>query len=185
MHKVVLFDWDDTLIRTMEFQYVSYKRAFHIFNFELSKNEFLSHAGFNGKEITTKIIKDNNLEITTEEIYQAKQNYHSSRIDKPEVIENTISLLKIFGEKYKTGIVSSGFRHNIQPVVDELDLKVDLIITATEYKGLLKPNPGIYNYAINYFSVAPDECIVFEDSAPGIQAAKDAGIKTIINVKKF
>lgn len=42
-----------------------------------------------------------------------------------------------------------------------------------------KPAPDIFLYAARELGVKPEECIVFEDSANGILAAVNAGMKTI------
>lgn len=48
-----------------------------------------------------------------------------------------------------------------------------------------KPSPDIYLYTAKKIDVAPEQCIAIEDSAHGIQAAKDAGMFCIgINTSK-
>ena len=42
-----------------------------------------------------------------------------------------------------------------------------------------KPHPDIYLYAAKKLGVAPEECIVFEDSPHGINAGNSAGMHTI------
>jgi beta-phosphoglucomutase-like phosphatase (HAD superfamily) len=42
-----------------------------------------------------------------------------------------------------------------------------------------KPNPAIYLHAAQQLGIAPEECIAIEDSAHGIQAAKNAGMLCI------
>jgi sugar-phosphatase len=42
-----------------------------------------------------------------------------------------------------------------------------------------KPHPAVYTSAINLLKESPDACIAFEDSWPGVQAAKAAGTITI------
>lgn len=45
-----------------------------------------------------------------------------------------------------------------------------------------KPNPAIYLYALEKLGIEPDECIVFEDTIRGFEAAANAGITRIISV---
>ena len=42
----------------------------------------------------------------------------------------------------------------------------------------LKPDPEIYLTVMQDFGVTPQECLVFEDSLIGVQAAKASGIET-------
>jgi beta-phosphoglucomutase-like phosphatase (HAD superfamily) len=45
--------------------------------------------------------------------------------------------------------------------------------------NICKPRPDIYLHAAKKLGCAPAECIAIEDSAPGILAAKRAGMKCI------
>ena len=42
-----------------------------------------------------------------------------------------------------------------------------------------KPAPDLYELALARLGLPPEDCIVFEDSAPGVRAAKAAGIFTV------
>ena len=53
----------------------------------------------------------------------------------------------------------------------------DLILTAEEF-GNPKPAPDCYLKAAQRLGLPPSECVVFEDSDAGLQAARSAGIYT-------
>jgi beta-phosphoglucomutase-like phosphatase (HAD superfamily) len=42
-----------------------------------------------------------------------------------------------------------------------------------------KPDPYVYTYTMGLMGVKPDQCVIVEDSALGIQAGKAAGAKVI------
>lgn len=50
-----------------------------------------------------------------------------------------------------------------------------------------KPAPDLYLYAAHKMLVSPEECLVIEDSATGVQAARQAGMKTLsfVNSQRF
>jgi len=48
-----------------------------------------------------------------------------------------------------------------------------------------KPAPDIYQYVLEKMNAKPEECIVFEDSHHGLQAALKAGLKTIVTVTDY
>lgn len=48
-----------------------------------------------------------------------------------------------------------------------------------------KPAPDIYQYVLEKMNVPPEECIVFEDSWQGLQAALKTGLKTIVTVNDY
>lgn len=53
------------------------------------------------------------------------------------------------------------------------------IYSVSQINNLCKPNPAIYLYAAEKLGIAPQECVAFEDSIPGIAAAKAAGMYCI------
>ena len=54
-------------------------------------------------------------------------------------------------------------------------------IHSAEHEPFGKPHPGVFLSAAASLDVAPDECLVFEDSAAGVLAAK-SGTMTVVAV---
>ncbi len=59
------------------------------------------------------------------------------------------------------------------------------VIAAGDIVAAKKPAPDIYHYVLEQMNLLPNNCLVFEDSSPGLQAATSAGIKTIITVNEY
>lgn len=78
----------------------------------------------------------------------------------------------------KAGIATSNSRQLVENVVQahQMESCFGCIMTACEVeKG--KPAPDIYLAVAKELAVAPENCLVFEDIIPGIQAGKAAGMK--------
>lgn len=182
MFKCAFFDFDDTMVRTMDLQYESYRQALKMgAGFELTRDTFEKYAGLNGKEILKSILGDNHL---VEDIYNIKHIIHKSRDEKVKPVKNVIKLYEILQDKYIVGIVTSGRRSNVERVLIDLKLNSNYILTSDEYTGPPKPNPGIYLQAMKDLNLKSEECIGFEDSYPGLAALTSAGIFAI-DVKNF
>lgn len=65
-----------------------------------------------------------------------------------------------------------------------LEKYFDLIYTREDVKKI-KPHPEVYLKAMQTLHAKPEECIVFEDSLVGIEAAQSAGIETIAIYDKY
>jgi len=50
---------------------------------------------------------------------------------------------------------------------------------ASEHVNKHKPDPEVYLKSASKLEVAPDRCVVFEDSFSGVMAAKNAGMKVV------
>lgn len=77
-------------------------------------------------------------------------------------------------------IASSSPYRLIDAVVDKLRIRDAFTVMRSavdETHG--KPNPAVYLTTARHLDVPPGDCLVFEDSAAGVQAAKAAGMYTI------
>ena len=79
-----------------------------------------------------------------------------------------------------TAIVSSAFRESIDATVRRMEISefVTRRFGADDYANS-KPAPDGFLHAADVLEVAPQRCLVFEDSLAGLNAARAAGMKVI------
>ncbi len=80
----------------------------------------------------------------------------------------------------RLALASNSDRIHVDRVVDQLGIRgfFDLIVTGDQVpQG--KPGPDIYLLAVSQLNVLPRECVALEDSQPGIESAKAAGLYCI------
>jgi beta-phosphoglucomutase-like phosphatase (HAD superfamily) len=67
----------------------------------------------------------------------------------------------------------------VEVLVDELGIRryFDALVTPGDLPG--KPDPAVFLLAATQLEVPHYHCIVIEDSIPGIEAARRAGMRTI------
>jgi HAD superfamily hydrolase (TIGR01509 family) len=80
---------------------------------------------------------------------------------------------------WKQAVASSAPPENVDALVDELGIRkyFAALVTPGDLPG--KPNPAVFLLAGNRLGVPPHNCIVIEDSIPGIEAARRAGMRCI------
>lgn len=96
-------------------------------------------------------------------------------------IPGSIDFVKQLKEKgFKVGLVtsSSDIKMNGVNQVLHFNQLFDTIVTASRVKKG-KPDPECYLLAAKDLNVKPEDCIVFEDSLAGIEAATKAGMRVI------
>ncbi len=59
------------------------------------------------------------------------------------------------------------------------------VIAAGDVVAAKKPDPAIYQYALDKLGLTPSQCIAFEDSYNGIRASCGAGLRTIVAVNGY
>ena len=59
------------------------------------------------------------------------------------------------------------------------------VIAAGDIVPAKKPAPDIYQYVLRVMELEAQHCLVFEDSAHGLKAASQTGLKTVITVNDY
>jgi beta-phosphoglucomutase len=79
---------------------------------------------------------------------------------------------------FQLAIVSGALRSEIEMILELAGLRPHFAeIVAAEDVRACKPDPGGYNRAREMLELAPKRCVVVEDSMPGLQAARAAGLR--------
>ncbi len=98
-----------------------------------------------------------------------------------QLLPGVIDTLDFFkSQQIPIALASSSPRQIIQSVVNTLDIKKYFkVMCSAEFEEFGKPHPAVFLSASNYLRIAPEECLVFEDSVNGVIAAKAAKMKCI------
>ena len=84
-------------------------------------------------------------------------------------------------EGHRLAIVSGALRREIDLVLDAAGLRRHFgIVVAAEDVSACKPDPQGYIRARQALGLAPERCVVVEDSLPGLAAARAAGLRCAV-----
>jgi beta-phosphoglucomutase len=129
-------------------------------------------------------------EYLTNLITRKTQAYQQqlAEIDKLPIYPGLTDLIfQIRAAKLPMAIVSGSVRAEIELVLNRIDLaKHFTVIVAGDDISTSKPDPQGYLLAVDRLNqkmpnlqLQPQECLVIEDTPPGIQAAKQAGMQVV------
>ncbi|MEI7879463.1 MAG: HAD family phosphatase [bacterium] len=112
---------------------------------------------------------------------QASQQYYESLRATVDIrIHSSIDLLKRLAQHHPVAIVSGSTRRQIEAAIELMDIRPYLqFYLGNEDYPFGKPDPTCFLLAARHFGVEPDQCLVFEDSAVGVRAAKAAKMHCI------
>lgn len=177
--KLIICDFDGTLADTFEANYLAYERAFECQGLNLDPNSYKQCFGFRFDRFMDAVnIYDPQVR---EQIRKDKQRFYPEYFDRVKVNHRLMYFIRQFHKSGgKTAVASTAQRANIMPLLEYIKVTdfFDLILAGNDIKHS-KPNPEIFIKALDLLNVCKEEALVFEDSAIGCQAAKNADIKYI------
>lgn len=103
-------------------------------------------------------------------------------IGSVDLIEPAVSLIKdLHSKRITLALTTSSSKRSTKIVFDKADLNnvFQEVVTNDDYDKR-KPDPESYLLTAKKLGVKPEECVVIEDSATGLEAAKAAGMKCIV-----
>ena len=178
--KLLITDFDGTLVDTFEANFLAYQKAFAMFGLELTEQQYRDCFGFRFDDFMSHMgINDND---TKNGIRLAKGDFYPLFFDKLIVNDPLLTLLKTFKNSGGlTAVASTARKENLMNALNFIDAAdaFSLILAGEDVKHG-KPNPEIYNTVLERLNILPPEAMVFEDSPVGIEAAKQSGINFVI-----
>ena len=99
-------------------------------------------------------------------------------MEKAELMPGFQSLIEELGEKgILIGVATGSYWTDL--VIERFDLDFDAKSDANLVEGNGKPDPETYELAIEKLGVEPEKAVAVEDSDPGVESAKRAGLHVI------
>lgn len=183
-NKLALFDLDGTLFNTNDVNYYSYKEALNNLGYDLDYEYFCTKC--NGrfyKEFLPEITdgKDSTLET----IHKQKKELYGKYLDKAKINNHLINIAKHIKDEYYLAVVTTASKKNTMDILKyyKIESLFDLILTHDDITKV-KPDPEGFLKAMNYFKIDCYNTIIFEDSKPGIEAARRTN-STVFVIDKF
>lgn len=179
----ILFDMDGVLVDSEPLHLEVEEAIFEELGINISKEEHFSYVGMAPLEVWTTIRRRYDLEIPAKRLFQLEQERKFALFQKREVslVEGVLPLLQQLHEKgYPIALASSSPRRIIELFVEKTGVGdfFRFLISAEEVERG-KPAPDIFLAAAERLGCSASDCLVIEDSANGVQAAKAAGMYCI------
>ncbi|KAB1192954.1 HAD-IA family hydrolase [Haloferax sp. MBLA0076] len=179
---VVLFDMDGVLVDSEQYWHAFEDDWVFADAIESGDPAHEEITGMNFREIYDYLDEEYGTTVTKEEFVAAyhenAEALYGEKVVLMDGAEKLFSDLRAAGKK--VAIVSSAPQDWISTVRERFALDpLDLVLSADDIDDPGKPEPHIYEHAAAELGVAPEECIVVEDSVNGIESAARSGAHTI------
>ncbi len=179
---LVIFDVDGVIFDSEPLHYRAKLEILQSYGLNESF-DLKEYVGKPNKDLWTRIINENNLNASHEELEMRQFNLILGYVKNENILPSKgleELLTELRKNNYKTAIASSSNRYYVSCVLDNFRLSgyFDYSVTGDEVK-FQKPSPDIYQKVLSISGVQKDSAIAIEDSTSGVQAAVSAGIACI------
>jgi beta-phosphoglucomutase len=176
--KAFTFDLDGVLTDTAEYHYLAWKRLADEEGIPFTRQDKERLRGVSRRRSLELLLKWRKVtEELAQEMMKRKNRYYREIIrqitpdDLLEGVPELLHELRAAGIKFAIASVSK----NTRDVIKRLGIQADAISDGYSVERA-KPAPDLFLHAANQLGIPPSQCVVLEDAAAGIEAAKAAGM---------
>lgn len=176
--KAVIFDLDGTLVDSEPNYFAADKRLLSEYGvFDINEEDKKKYIGIGSKVMLTDMRNKYQIEDSVDILLSKKDKYYFELAKKNTAVFPEMKVfLEILKENgYPLAIASGSSKEIINEILSITHLTgfFDVIVSAEEV-ALGKPNPDVFLEAAKRLNIPAVNCLVLEDSMPGVEAAKRA-----------
>jgi beta-phosphoglucomutase len=183
--KGFIFDLDGVIVDTAKYHFLAWKRLAKSLDIDFTEEENEQLKGVSRVKSLEKILSWGNKTISKEqftELMSKKNEEYLSYIadmGSDEILPDVPRVLNTLLEK-KQPISLGSASKNARIILERVDLieYFNAIVDGNDVSKA-KPDPEVFLIAAKLLNMKPENCIVFEDSVAGVEAANAANMVSI------
>ncbi|HLU51630.1 MAG TPA: beta-phosphoglucomutase [Flavobacteriaceae bacterium] len=180
-----IFDLDGVIVDTARFHFIAWKMIADNLGIPFSEKENEDLKGVSRVDSLKKILKMGNKTLSEDEfnrlLVQKNEDYLTrvDTLDENDILPGVVPFLSKI-EALNIPIALGSASKNARKILTKIGLKSRFrVIVDGNLIQKPKPNPEVFLKAAELLQVSPKNCIVFEDSTAGIQAANTATMTSV------
>lgn len=178
--RAYLFDCDGTIVDSMPLHYIAWKTALAEWGCDYPEDIFYQWGGKPIRQIIADLNVMQGLNMPVEEVALRKEGLYYELLPKLTAVPEVLAEIKAQHGRIPFAVVSGSTRESVVRSLEITHLleKFEVLVCAGEYERG-KPAPDPFLLAARKLNVAPEHCLVFEDTDLGIDAATAAGMQSV------
>ena len=183
--KGFIFDLDGVIVDTAKYHFLAWKKLANDLGIDFTEEENEQLKGVSRVKSLEKILAWGNKTLSEKDFnaQMAKKNEdylsHIAKMDESEILPDVPKVLNFLSENNQPISLGSASK-NARTILERVNLKeqFNAIVDGNDVTKA-KPDPEVFLIAAKLLNVAPENCIVFEDSVAGVEAANVANMISI------
>ena len=194
MIQAIFFDFNGVIIDDERLQMEAYREVLGVHSIDLTEADYFGALGMDDKTFVRAAFARADQELTDEvltTVLASKGERHRKLIeDELPLFPGVVTFLKAAARSYPLGVVSMASLNEVDYVLARAKLRtLFTIVVSAEDVTVCKPAPDCYRFGLERLNekrqgegkefLSSRECLVVEDSPPGIESATQAGMRTL------
>jgi HAD superfamily hydrolase (TIGR01509 family) len=181
--RAALWDLDGTLADSRHYHWRAWRDTMARHGIALTESQFASSFGQRNDAILTNWLGAAATPDRIREIGDAKEALYRTLMEREGIVPLPGAaewVRRLHADGWRQAIASSAPRLNVELMVRMLGFQpyIEGIVSADDVRQG-KPDPEVFLTAAAQLDVLPDACVVIEDAAAGIEAARRGGMRSI------
>jgi len=175
-----LFDCDGTIADSMPLHYLAWNKALSSWDCDFPEELFYAWGGMPVAEIIATLNEKQGLKMPAEAVARMKEDHFFELLPQLQAVPEVLEHILVSHGRIPFAVVSGSTNESVTASLTTLGIldRFDTLVCAGDYtKG--KPDPEPFLLAAERLGIAPDRCLVFEDTQMGIDAATAAGMSSV------
>ncbi|HYO64184.1 MAG TPA: HAD family phosphatase [Pyrinomonadaceae bacterium] len=194
MIQAIFFDFNGVIIDDEPLQMEAYRAALAAHDIPLTEEDYYSLLGADDVRFIRAVFERAGRELpdeTLRAVLERKSELHRGMLEgELPLFPGVVTFIKAVARSYAVGLVSMARREEIDYALKRAGLERHLsVVVSAEDDRPCKPDPYCYRHALELLNarrqdahiipLRADECLVVEDSPPGVESARAAGMRTL------
>ncbi|WP_130735671.1 beta-phosphoglucomutase [Flavobacterium sp. J27] len=184
-NKTFIFDLDGVIVDTAKYHFLAWQRLASQLGIDFTPEHNEQLKGVSRVRSLDIILELGNIKASTEDkekwLLQKNTEYltYIDTVNQSEILPGVLSVLNYLKE-HNQNIVLGSASKNARPILEKTNIihYFDVIVDGNDVTNA-KPDPEVFLQGAKKMNAIPTNCIVFEDSVAGIQAANIAQMTSI------
>lgn len=194
MIKAILMDFNGVIINDEPIQHAAYKEIFAADGVDVTDEMYYSRLGMDDKTFVASILEEAGKPADMDRVleFTAAKTEHWRNIvsDVMPIFDGVENFVRKCSQELSLGIVSMAKREEIDFVLEKVGIADCFsVVVSAESVTACKPDPQCYREGFRELDLARtsqgrlpmvhQDCLVIEDSPPGVQAGRAAGMPVL------